>query len=72
VEEKTKDIVAKKPTETEPVGFELSEKAAKATYVNLSAKLTKDGKSGGKTGLGEIVRLLKIAKPESKWLGGGS
>jgi len=71
-EGKAKDFVAKEATETEVVGFELSEKAAKATHVNLSAKLNKDGKSGGKAGLGEIIRLLQIARPESKWLGGES
>jgi hypothetical protein len=52
-------------------GFERSEKASKAAQINLSARLTKDGKgAGGKPGWVEIIRLLKIARPESKLLGG--
>lgn len=51
--------------------FGRSEKATKAAQVNLSARLHKDGNpSAVKPGLGEIVRLLKIARPEAKWLGG--
>jgi putative ABC transport system ATP-binding protein len=53
-------------------GFERSEKASKAAQVNLSARLHKDGKATGKAGFGEIVRLLSIARPEAKWLGGES
>ncbi|KAL1967350.1 hypothetical protein VTN77DRAFT_3396 [Rasamsonia byssochlamydoides] len=50
-------------------GFELSEKAAQAAQINLRAKLGRDTKgSGKKPGLQEIVRLLKIARPEAKWL----
>ncbi|KAL2118437.1 hypothetical protein VTJ04DRAFT_8097 [Mycothermus thermophilus] len=44
-------------------GFKLSEKAAKAAHVNLSARLSKDGKVG-KSGMSEVWRLIKIAKPE--------
>ncbi|KAF8466630.1 P-loop containing nucleoside triphosphate hydrolase protein [Kalaharituber pfeilii] len=56
---------------SEMVGFERSEKASKAAQVNLSARLHKEGPNiAGKAGLGEIVRLLKIAAPEAKWLGG--
>lgn len=47
-------------------GFELSERAAQAAQVNLGAKLAKDGASGKKSGFGEIWRLFKIARPESK------
>lgn len=52
-------------------GFKKSEKASKAAQVNLSARLRKEGPNiSGKAGLGEIIRLVKIAKPESKWLSG--
>lgn len=51
--------------------FGRSEKATRAAHVNLRARLNKDGAAGGtKPGFGEIVRLLKIARPEAKWLGG--
>lgn len=51
-------------------GFGRSEKASRAAQVNLSARLQKDGKKDGNaSGWGEIVRLIKIAKPEAKWLG---
>ena len=47
-------------------GFARSAKANQAAQVNLSARLTKDGQSQGQTaGLGEIWRLIKIAKPEA-------
>ncbi|KAK6519638.1 ATP-binding cassette permease mdl1 [Arthrobotrys megalospora] len=50
--------------------FGRSEKASKAAQVNLSARLRKDpGTVGGFSGFGEIWRLLKIARPEAKWLG---
>ncbi|KAK6543912.1 ATP-binding cassette permease mdl1 [Orbilia ellipsospora] len=50
--------------------FGRSEKASKAAQVNLSARLRKDpGTVGGFSGFGEIWRLLKIARPELKWLG---
>lgn len=51
-------------------GFARTEKASQAAQVNLSAQLAKDGKSQGQTaGFGEVWRLIKIAKPESKVLG---
>jgi putative ABC transport system ATP-binding protein len=53
----------------EDKGFELSERAAQAAQVNMSARLAKDGASGKKSGFSEIWRLLKIARPESKALG---
>jgi len=54
----------------EEEGFEKSEKASQATHVNLSARLSKEGGSSGKsTGLGEIWRLIRIARPEAKVLG---
>ena len=56
--------------EDEERGFVRSEKASQAAQVNLSARLAKDGKSQGQTaGLGEIWRLIKIAKPEAGVLG---
>ncbi|CAG8226292.1 unnamed protein product [Penicillium olsonii] len=55
------------PESEEEKGFELSERAAQAAQVNMSARLNKDG--GKKSGFAEIVRLLKIARPESKALG---
>ncbi|GAB7343524.1 hypothetical protein MBLNU457_1534t1 [Dothideomycetes sp. NU457] len=44
-------------------GFKRTEKANQAGQVNLSARLSKDG-GGQKAGWGEIVRLLRIARPE--------
>lgn len=47
--------------------FKTSEKAAQASQINMSAKLSSHGKEGeGKTGgdKGEVWRLLSIAKPE--------
>jgi putative ABC transport system ATP-binding protein len=58
---------APEPLEEEDVkGFELSERAAQAAQVNMSARLNKDGAK--KSGFSEIWRLLKIARPESKAL----
>ena len=52
-------------------GFARSEKAARAAQVNLSARLNKDGLSqGNKPGVFEVWRLLRIARPEAKHLGG--
>ncbi|KAJ4319770.1 ATP-binding cassette permease mdl1 [Neodidymelliopsis sp. IMI 364377] len=50
----------------ESQGFVKSEKAAAARQVNLSAKLSKDGSGSGSKagGMGEIWRLIKIARPE--------
>lgn len=45
--------------------FQKSEKASKAAQVNLSAKLSK---TQGNAGMGEIWRLIKVAKPEIRWL----
>ena len=56
--------------EDEERGFARSEKAGQAAQVNLSARLAKDGKEQGQTaGVGEIWRLIKIAKPEAGVLG---
>lgn len=59
------------PIEPESEAFGLSEKATKAAQVNLSARLHKDGNPNTtKLGLDEVARLLRIARPEAKWLGG--
>ncbi|KAH8595009.1 P-loop containing nucleoside triphosphate hydrolase protein [Bisporella sp. PMI_857] len=50
-------------------GFQKTEKAARASQVNLSARLQSSGKPKNSAGFGEIWRLLKIARPEAKWLG---
>ncbi|KAI9155266.1 abc transporter atp-binding [Paramyrothecium foliicola] len=49
-------------------GFKRSEKAAQAAQVNLSARLSKEGKGQGKAGFGEVWRLIKVARPELRWL----
>ena len=52
--------------------FKKTERAAQASQINLSAKLSspdKDGKYKTSGGWNEIVRLLKIARPEVKTLG---
>lgn len=50
--------------------FTKSEKASAAAQLNLSAKLGKDSsQQGSSAGWGEIWRLIKIARPESKALG---
>ncbi|KAF6836117.1 ATP-dependent permease MDL2 (ABC transporter) [Colletotrichum musicola] len=53
----------------QPDDFQKSERAAKAAQVNLRAKLSKEGKTQGKAGFAEIWRLIKIARPELRWLG---
>ncbi|KAK3899095.1 abc transporter ATP-binding protein [Staphylotrichum tortipilum] len=55
--------------QTETHDFQRSEKAAKAAHVNLSARLSKEGVGvRGKPGLSEVWRLVRIARPEVKWL----
>ncbi|QDS69660.1 hypothetical protein FKW77_009462 [Venturia effusa] len=55
--------------ETEVHDFGRSAKASQAAQLNLSAKLSKDGATGGKSGgLAEVWRLLKIALPEGRLL----
>jgi putative ABC transport system ATP-binding protein len=49
-------------------GFERSEKASKAAQVNLSARLSSGKSQKNSAGFGEIWRLIKIARPEAKWL----
>ncbi|KAJ5216971.1 ABC transporter integral membrane type 1 [Penicillium chermesinum] len=54
--------------EDEDQGFELSEKAAQAAQVNLSARLAKDNTANKKSGFAEVWRLFGIARPEAKKL----
>lgn len=54
--------------EDEDEGFVKSDRAAKAAQVNLSAKLSREGKAQSKAGLGEVWRLIKVARPEVRWL----
>lgn len=50
-------------------GFEKSEKATRAAQVNLSARLQSSGKPLGNTAaFAEIWRLIKVARPEAKWM----
>jgi len=49
-------------------GFARSEKASKAAQVNLSARLQSSKAQANSAGFGEIWRLIKIARPEAKWL----
>ncbi|KAJ2980049.1 hypothetical protein NQ176_g2882 [Zarea fungicola] len=49
--------------------FKKSVRAAQAAQVNLAAKLSKDRKQPGRAGLNEIWRLIKVARPEARWLG---
>ncbi|POR33455.1 ATP-dependent permease MDL1, mitochondrial [Tolypocladium paradoxum] len=48
--------------------FEKSDRAAKAAQVNLSARLSKEGIGQSKAGFGEVWRLVKVARPELRWL----
>lgn len=54
--------------DAEVSGFEKSERAAKAAQINLSARLSREGKGQGKQKSDEIWRLIKIARPEVRWL----
>lgn len=49
-------------------GFRKSERAAQAAEVNLSAKLSQEGKGQDKASFAEIQRLIRVAKPEIRWL----
>ncbi|PHH79758.1 hypothetical protein CDD80_3878 [Ophiocordyceps camponoti-rufipedis] len=62
------DEVLPSPQDEEGLEFKKSEKAAKAAQVNLSAKLSKEGKTQSNAGFGEIWRLVKVARPELRWL----
>lgn len=63
------------PKKTEPKDdeadfeFKKSDRAAQAAQVNLAAKLSKDAKQPARAGFAEIWRLVKVARPELRWLG---
>lgn len=61
-------VVRTEPDEDDEDEFQKTDKASRASQVNLSAKLSKEGASQG-AGLGEVWRLIKIARPEAKVLG---
>lgn len=71
----TKELARKEEEEEERLDeqsagdFQKSEKASKATQVNLSARLHSTKTQPNSAGFGEIWRLIKIARPEAKWLG---
>ncbi|OMP83906.1 putative ABC transporter ATP-binding protein/permease [Diplodia seriata] len=69
-EMKSKGVVDKEDADEEDGDFTKSEKASQAAQVNLSAKLSREGSGKGRTGgWKEVVRLVKIARPEAKSLG---
>ncbi|KAF3924775.1 hypothetical protein ABW21_db0200512 [Orbilia brochopaga] len=70
-DEKTKEVaeVKEQGLHDSKTEFGRSEKASKAAQVNLNARLRKDPGSTGFSGFSDIWRLLKIARPEAKWLG---
>ena len=67
-ESKEKQVTSEEDDDGED-GFKLTERASRASQVNLTAKLSKDGGAKGSSGFGEVWRLIKIAKPEAKVLG---
>lgn len=69
-----RDEVGRKSSEPDEVedgedGFGRTEKASQAAQLNLSAKLSKDGKMADAGTFSEVWRLLKIAWPEKRPLG---
>ncbi|PHH58872.1 hypothetical protein CDD81_4252 [Ophiocordyceps australis] len=58
----------KENAEEGPHDFKKSDKAAKAAQLNLRAKLSKEGKGQSQTATSEVWRLVKVAKPEVRWL----
>lgn len=67
--EKARKLEEEEDKIDEQDGFGRSEKASKAAQVNLSARLSSPKKQGNSAGFGEIWRLIKIARPEARWLG---
>lgn len=56
--------------ELEEVEFGMTEKASQASQINLSAKLSRETSSlGQSSGMAEIWRLIRIARPEMRILG---
>ncbi|KAJ4145642.1 hypothetical protein LMH87_004486 [Akanthomyces muscarius] len=70
IEEKSQPSEKNEPDDDEAdFEFKKSDRAAQAAQVNLAAKLSKDSKQPTKAGLQEIWRLIKVARPELRWLG---
>ncbi len=68
IAEATGDGEQKTASHLDRHGFQRSERAEKATQINMRARLSKEGKTQGNAGFGEILRLVKVARPELKWL----
>lgn len=69
-ETERKSARSEKKGEDEEVEFGRTEKASQASQINLRARLSREGSSKGQSaGLGEVWRLIKIARPEVKILG---
>ncbi|CAK7264111.1 ATP-binding cassette permease mdl1 [Sporothrix epigloea] len=49
-------------------GFQRSEKAEKATQINMEARLSREGKNTAKASFSDVRRLIGIARPEFRWL----
>ena len=64
----TKRDLPEPPKEEGEQEFKKSDRAARAAHINLSARLSKEGKGQGKAGLGEIWRLIQVVRPEIRWL----
>ncbi|KAI5290107.1 ATP-binding cassette permease mdl1 [Ascosphaera aggregata] len=63
------NVRQEKSKDSTVIGFERTEKAAKASKIDLSARLSKEGKPGSKkAGFSEVWRLIKIARSEAKAL----
>ena len=58
----------KENQEESELEFKKSDRAAQAAQVNLAAKLSKEGRGQGKAGMAEVLRLIKVARPELRWL----
>ncbi|KAL1867121.1 ATP-binding cassette permease mdl1 [Diaporthe australafricana] len=67
--EQDKEVVSQQENSPEQHGFQQSERAKQAAQINMRARLSKEGKSSTQGGWAEIVRLVKIARPEVRWLG---
>ncbi|EFX01489.1 ABC multidrug transporter mdr2 [Grosmannia clavigera kw1407] len=49
-------------------GSSTAERAEQATQVNLQARLSKEGKTQSRATASEVWRLVRIARPEFRWL----
>lgn len=65
---KTDSEKTQQPGQEPDQDFAKSEKATQAAQVDLSAKLSKEGKGQAKAGMREVWRLIKVARPELRWL----